>query len=371
MLSLAWSGVLLAGLLWSGWHVAIRTASESAAALLTSRDATVLAVGFYAAILVLLNEVGALPLAAFNGFVLERRYGLSAERLSSWLLDQAKAILLTIVIATIAASLIYWCVRRSPESWWLPASVVFAALMVGLAHLAPILLLPLFYDVKRLERASLRDRLLALAGRAGTRVLGVYEWGLAEKTRKANAALTGIGSSRRILVSDTMLAGYSDEEIEVVLAHELAHHVHGDVWTALILEAALAVVGFFVAARMLAAAVAPLGLRGPADIAGLPLLVLVFGGISLVTLPLGRALSRAHERRADRAALDLTGNPAAFVSAMGRLAAQNLAEERPSRLVRWLFLNHPPTDERIAAARAFFRRDAGGRPAAGGLQLTR
>jgi Zn-dependent protease with chaperone function len=112
-------------------------------------------------------------------------------------------------------------------------------------------------------------------------------------------------------------------------------------------------VGFFVAARVLAAAAAPLGLRGPSDIAGLPLLVLVFSGISLVTRPLARALSRAHERRADRVALELTGNPAAFVSAMGRLAAQNLAEDRPSRLVRWLFLNHPPTDERIAAARAF------------------
>jgi STE24 endopeptidase len=353
VLAVVWSGLLLVGILATGSHLTIRTATESAAAILTDRGSMALAVALYASVLVLLNEAGTLPVTAFSGLVLDRRYGLSAERASGWVFDQAKAVLLTVVIAAIVASLVYQCIRWSPESWWLPASLMFGALMIGLAHLAPVVLLPLFYDMKTLDRATLRERLLALARRAGTRVLGVYEWGLAARTRKANAALTGIGSSRRILVSDTMLDGYSDEEIEVVLAHELAHHVHGDAWKALAFETALALAGCFVAARILVAAASPLGLRGPTDIAGLPLLVLAFGGVSLAAQPLARALSRARERRADRTALELTRNPTAFVSAIGRLSAQNLAEDRPSRLVEWVFLSHPPTHERISAARAF------------------
>jgi STE24 endopeptidase len=224
---------------------------------------------------------------------------------------------------------------------------------VGLANLAPVLLLPLFYTVKPLERDTLRHRLLALADRAGARVLGAYEWGLAAKTRKANAALAGLGRTRRILVSDTMLAQYSEEEIEVVLAHELAHHVHGDIWKGLIFESALIVAGCFAAARMLGALAHWAGLRGPADPAGLPLLVAGAGAVSLVMLPVAHAMSRAHERSADRFALDLTRNPSAFISAMRRLSAQNLAEEHPSKLTQWLFYSHPPIRDRIAAAQAF------------------
>jgi STE24 endopeptidase len=199
----------------------------------------------------------------------------------------------------------------------------------------------------------LHARLLGLAERAGAKVLGAYEWGLAEKTRKANAALAGIGGTRRILVSDTMLAEYSDDEIEVVLAHELAHHVHGDIWKGIALESALVLAGFYFAARLLAAFAPTFGLDGVADLAGLPLLVLAAGAVSLVMVPFAHAMSRAFERSADRFALTLTKNPGAFVSAMKRLAAQNLAEEHPSRLVQILFYSHPPVRERIAAAQAF------------------
>ena len=207
--------------------------------------------------------------------------------------------------------------------------------------------------MKPLERESLRLRLLALAERAGARVLGAYEWGLGDKTKKANAALAGLGTTRRILVSDTMLAEYTDDEIEVVLAHELAHHVHGDIWKGIAFESALVVAGFYLASRALAALAAPVGLHGVADVAGLPLLLLAAGAVSLVMLPVAHAMSRAYERSADRFALDLTRNPGAFVSAMKRLGAQNLAEEHPSRLVRWLFYSHPPLRERIAAAQGF------------------
>src|SRR4029077_5476200 len=150
----------------------------------------------------------------------------------------------------------------------------FSAFIVGITLVTPILLLPLFYRVKPLERESLRRRLLGLAERAGARVLGAYELGLAEKTKKANAALAGLGSTRRILVSDTMLAEYSDEEIEVVLAHEIAHHVHGDIWKGIAFASVLILAGFYLASRALAGLAPVVGLTGVADIAGLPLLVL-------------------------------------------------------------------------------------------------
>jgi len=187
-------------------------------------------------------------------------------------------------------------------------------------------------------------------------VLGAYEWGLSDKTRKANAALAGLGATRRILVSDTMLAQYSDEEIEVVLAHELAHHVHGDIWKGIVFESALIVGGFYLGSRVLAWWSQALGVRGVTDVAGLPLLLLTAGALSLAMVPVAHAMSRAHERSADRFALDLTRNPAAFISAMRRLGAQNLAEEDPSPLVQWLFYSHPPLRERIEAAQAFSNR---------------
>jgi Zn-dependent protease with chaperone function len=345
VISLLSSVVILGGLVLTGWTVSLRNTAEAVAPF-----APVVA---YVFLLSLTNELLGLPLAVYSGFLLERRYGLSHERLTSWLLDQVKSFAVGLVLGGGAASLVYWLMRWAPERWWLLAGAAFALLIVGLTHLAPIMLLPLFYTVKPLDREGLRARLLALADRAGARVFGAYEWGLGEKTRKANAALTGVGSTRRILVSDTMLAEYSEDEIEVVLAHELAHHVHGDIWKGIAFESALVMVGFYLASQALRVAVAAAGLRGESDPAGMPILLLAAGMVSVVMIPAAHAMSRAYERSADRFALTLTGNPSAFISAMRRLGAQNLAEEHPSRLVQWLFYSHPPIQERIEAAREF------------------
>ena len=354
IVSLVWGVLLLAGLLWSGASVTLRSVAESLTARLVALSwAPAVSVLAYVLLLSLVSEIGSLPLGFYSGFVLERRYGLSNERFGGWLLDQAKSFGVGVALAWGGAGLIYFFIRLSPEGWWLSAGAACALLLVCLTNLAPLVLLPLFYTVKPLDRESLRVRLLALAERAGARVLGAYEWGLSDKTKKANAALTGIGATRRILVSDTMLTEYSDEEIEVVLAHEIAHHVHGDIWKGIAFESALILAGFFLASRVLEALWGRFGLRGVADVAGLPLLLLAAGAVSLVMVPCAHAISRAHERRADRFALDLTKNPSAFISAMRRLKAQNLAEEHPSRIVQWLFYSHPPIRERIAAAQAF------------------
>ncbi len=352
--SAAWTVALLAALLATGWSIALRARAAAAASALAGPGAVpTLTVVFYVVLLTIVIEAGGLPIDFYGGFVLERRYGLSTERLRGWVFDQLKALAVGTAVGAVAASVVYALIRRSPDGWWLSAGVVFALLIVGLANVAPVLLLPIFYRLKPLDRESLRRRLLGLADRAGARVLGAYEWGLGEKTRKANAALAGLGRTRRILVSDTMLAEYSEDEIEVVLAHELAHHVHGDIWKGILFESALVVAGFYLASRVLSALAAPIGLAGAADPAGLPLLFLAAGGVSLVMVPVALAMSRRFERSADRFALRLTRNPQAFISAMRRLGAQNLAEERPSRVVLWLFYSHPPIGERIAAAEAF------------------
>lgn len=346
--------LLLGGLLLTGLSVTLRHTAEAAAGRLVppwwQPGGTVLC---YVVLLSVINEIGSLPLGFYGGFLLERRYGLSTQTLGGWIGDQAKALALGLTLGGAGTAVIYWLIRQSPEWWWLEAGVLFALVIVALTNLAPVVLLPLFYAVKPLGREALSGRLLALADRAGARVLGAYEWGLGGKTKKANAALTGLGATRRILVSDTMLAEYSDDEIEVVLAHELAHHVHGDIWKGIIFESVLILAGFDLAALVLRALAGPLGLRGVDDVAGLPLLLLAAGAVSLVMLPVAHAMSRAFERSADRFALDLTRNPAAFISAMRRLGAQHLAEDHPSRLVQWLFYSHPPVRERIAAAQTF------------------
>jgi STE24 endopeptidase len=356
--SLLWTAMLLGGLVWSGASVALRETAASIARYATTSDTALpwLTVLFFVLLLSLLNEIVGIPLAFYGGYVVEKRYGLSNETLAAWAGDQAKSFGVGLLLAAPAASLVYALMRIWPDWWWAAAGASFALLIVGLTNLAPVVLLPLFYSVKPLDREALRARLLALADRAGASVLGAYEWGLAVKTKKANAALTGLGGTRRILISDTMLAEYSDEEIEVVLAHELAHHVHGDIWKGIVFESALVLAGFYCASTALARLAGPAGLQGIADPAGLPLLLLALGGVSLAMLPVAHALSREHERSADRFALELTENPHAFISAMRRLGAQNLAEERPSKIVEWLFYSHPPMRDRIASAAAFLPR---------------
>jgi STE24 endopeptidase len=295
------------------------------------------------------------PIAWYQGFALEHRYGLSTQKGAHWLADHVKATAVGTMLAIGAASVVFATLRWWPAWWWAISAALFVIAMVGLARLAPVLLLPLFYRFRPLDRPQLVDRLMALASRARTDVVGVFEWVLSSHTRKANAALAGLGQTRRILLSDTLLADYTEDEIEVVLAHELAHHVHRDLWRGIGIQVVVVVGGFFLADVVLRAAGGWLGYRGLSDPAAIPLLMLTGGTWSFLTLPIVNALSRAQERAADRYALETTRNPDAFVSAMKRLSQQNLAEDQPSTLVRLLFYSHPPIRERIEAARAFTR----------------
>ena len=305
----------------------------------------------YVLFLALILELVTLPFAFEAGWRLERKYGLSRESAGGWLRDRMKGFGVGVVLAAAAAELVYLTARVWPTWWWLAAATVLTAGMMLIAHLAPVLLMPLFVRTKPLNRPALSRRLATLSARAGVPIVGVFEWELGARTAKANAALTGFGSTRRILLSDTLLASYSDDEIEVILAHELSHHVHHDLWSAVAVESALLFAGAF-AAHLAITAIGPrLGVTAVSDVAGLPLLLIATATLSLLCAPAARALSRAHERRADAYALQLTHAPDAFISAMKRLGAQNLAEERTAGVARW-FQSHPPLAERIERARS-------------------
>jgi len=224
--------------------------------------------------------------------------------------------------------------------------------VIALANLAPVLLFPLFFKFRPLEDEELKRRLLQLSERAGTRVRGVYEWKLSEKSRKANAALAGWGNTRRIIVADTLLDRYTHDEIEAIFAHELAHHVYNHIPKGLALQAIASLAGFWLAAQALQRFTPRFGFRGLDDFANLPLLLVVSGVLSLVLLPVVNAVSRYFERQADDYALRSIPSTGPFITSMEKLAEQNLAERRPNPVIEFLFHSHPSIARRVARARA-------------------
>ncbi|MDP9269304.1 MAG: M48 family metallopeptidase [Acidobacteriota bacterium] len=314
----------------------------------------------YVAMLTLISQLIGLPLD-FYSFRLEHRYQLSNQKLGSWLRDQVKEWLVGLVLGAVVLELIYFTIRYAPDFWWLIAWVVVMGLFVIFAQLAPVLLLPLFYKFIPLEDEALKQRLVKLSERAGTRVRGVYEWKLSEKSKKANAALTGLGATRRIILADTLLSNYTGDEIEAVLAHELGHHVHKHIFKSILVQAGITLFGFWAADRVLRYAIVErewFGLRSLGDFAGIPLLLLVSSVLSLLLLPLLNAYSRFNERQADRYCWANIPAVDPFVTAMNKLAGQNLSERNPSRVVEVLFHSHPPVGKRITAAEAWAEKKA-------------
>jgi STE24 endopeptidase len=289
------------------------------------------------------------PVAWVQGYWLPRRYGLLHQPLASWLADRAKGGAIGAVLGLAAVEVIYLSMASLPL-WWLAAAAALLAMQVLLAFVFPVWLVPLFYSLVPLADEDLRRRLLALAARAGVMAVGVWVADQSRKSRTANAALAGLGRTRRILLYDTLVTRFTPPEVGSVLAHELAHHVHRDVWRGLAVQAALTLLALWIADRLLRLGVSLWGLEGPTDPAGLPWLALVLLGVGLVTMPLVNAWSRRLERQADDFALQLTGDVAAFVGAMQRLASLNLAERRPHWLKEVLFYSHPSIDRRIARA---------------------
>jgi STE24 endopeptidase len=313
-----------------------------------------LSVFFYLLLLLIIGKALGLSLD-YYGFQLERKYQLSTQRLGSWIWDEVKGFLVGLILGTIVVELLYFTIRQWPQHWWLLAWASFMGLFVLLAQLAPVILFPIFYKFEPLDNEDLRRKLVVLSERAGTRIRGVYRWKLSEKSKKANAALTGLGGTRRIILADTLLDNYQPEEIEAVLAHELGHHVHRHILKSIFVQAVVTLIGFWAANWTLHYAVDQHMFEELSDFANLPLLVLVSTVLSFLLMPALNAYSRFNERQADQYAFESITSIEPFISSMNKLAQQNLAERTPAKWVEWLFHSHPAISRRVAAAEAWRR----------------
>jgi STE24 endopeptidase len=338
-------GYILAWLIF-GWSLALRDTLAS----LLSRE-WMLVAGFalvFGGLYLLIN----IPLSFYSGFILPHRFEMSTQTLTGWITDQIKGILVGGVLGFIVLQVIYLVLRLYPDTWWLWAAGFLLLFSVVLANLAPVLLMPIFYKFKPIdeEYAGLAERLVRLTKRAGANVKGVYQFDMSRRTKAANAALTGVGNTRRILLGDTLLKEFNADEIETVVAHELGHHVHHDIPLGIAVEGVTTLVGLYLASIALNWGVGYFNFEGVWDIAALPLFMLVMGAYGLVTMPIGNAFSRWRERRADAYALEATGNGQAYASALTRLANQNLSDADPEPWVEFFLYSHPALNKRIARA---------------------
>ncbi|MGA7217991.1 MAG: M48 family metallopeptidase [Candidatus Sulfotelmatobacter sp.] len=331
---------------WTGWlrDLALRRGFQNYA----------LSVFIYLFLLLLIGKALTFALDYF-GFRLEHRFQLSTQKLRSWLWDEAKGFLVGLALAAIVVELLYFMIRQSPQHWWIITWAVFIGLFILMAQLAPLVLFPIFYKFEPLDDEDLRRRLVLLSEHAGTRVRGIYRWKLSDKSRKANAALTGLGSTRRIILADTLLDNFAPEEIEAVLAHELGHHVHWHILKSILVQAGIMLFGLWAANFVLHYAVDRRMFEELSDFANLPLLALTATALSLLLMPALNAYSRYNERQADRYAFESIASVDPFISSMNKLAQQNLAERTPSKWVEALFHSHPSISKRVTAAETWGR----------------
>ena len=332
-LSLGWAGAL------RNWLMTFTTDPWLLVALF---------VAIFGGIYSLLN----LPPGYYSGFVLPHRFGQSNQMFRDWVIDQIKGLAVGAPLGLLVLELLYLALRVTGPLWWLWAAGGMLVFSVVLSNLAPVLIAPLFNKYIPLgdEHRELADRLLELARRANTKVKGVFKFDMSKRTKAANAALTGIGNTRRIVLGDTLINEFSNDEIETVLAHELGHHVHRDIPILITFGTLSTTLSLYLASLALNWAINYFSFRGPADIAAFPALGLIFGAYGLITMPIENAVSRWRERMADDYALQSTGKNEAFASAFTRLANQNLGEIDPEKWVVFLFYSHPPLGERIAKA---------------------
>jgi STE24 endopeptidase len=295
-------------------------------------------------------EILTWPIDFWTSYVLEHRAQLSNQTLGGWVAQRVKGYLVGGILGLLLLLGLYAILWTTGATWWLWATAGWLLATLVLGRLMPILILPLFYKVTRLDDAELLERLRHLADGTGLTVEGVYRLHLSRETKKVNAALAGLGKSRRVLLGDTLLEQFTPEEIAVVFAHEVGHHVHRHLPKMIAVSVVLAVAGFALVDWVLRTLAPSLGYAGLADPVALPLLLFVLTAFGLVMSPAQNALSRFFERQCDRYALDRTGLADAYRSAFTKLARLNKSDADPHPVVAWLFYDHPPIRERLAMA---------------------
>ncbi|MDD2679732.1 MAG: M48 family metallopeptidase [Candidatus Omnitrophica bacterium] len=294
----------------------------------------------------------AFPFNFYQSYILERKFSLTTQALSDWFKDQLKSGIIAYVIALILLSAFYFILRRNPDSWWLAISIFWIFFSVVLAKLLPIVIIPLFFKYKKLSDETLRERIMRLAEKMKVKVLDCFEIDFSKKTLKGNAAFVGIGSTRRVILADTLKDKYSYDEIEVILAHEFSHYQLKHLLKLVVVNSITTLMVFYLIFRTSAYTLNLFGLSSLDDLAALPVILLYFIIFGIITQPLEAFISRSFERSADALALETTGLKDAFISTMDKLANQNLADRNPHPIIKFFFFDHPPIDERIKMAKS-------------------
>ncbi len=313
----------------------------------------VLLILFYSLILFILYSVLTFPLEFYRSYIVEHRFGLSRENFSHWFTDQLKQFLLGFIIFIILVEGFFYFLRQYPGNWWWIAGLFWIFFSIILAKLFPSLIIPLFFKYTRIADENLRRRIFDLAGKMKMKILDVYQINFSKKTTKANAALVGLGKSKRVILTDTLQGSFTPDEIEVILAHEFAHFRLRHIIKMLVLNAATILIVFYVFFKSADAIFSRFNLN-PADIAGLGIWIFCFTVFQLMFTPFLNWLSRNMERNADSLAIRFTGNKDAFISMMEKLSQQNLVERKPAAWIKILFYDHPPVAERIAMAESSY-----------------
>lgn len=292
------------------------------------------------------------PMSYYTEHVLEHYYELSHQDFGGWLGDYIKSLLIDLVLGLVFFEIIYTLLHFAPETWWFWATIFYIAFVIVLSTLFPTLIMPLFNKFEPLENEELTEKVNAMMQEAGINVVGVYQWGLEEKTSTGNAAFTGFGKTKRIILGDTLLKDYSDEQILSILAHEVGHYRNRDTTRLLAVGSVMAIAGFWIAHQVLQFLVGRLGFEDAADIATLPLFLFALMVFSIVTMPISNGYSRRREYAADRYAVEKMGGADGLTTALEQLADQNLTDKDPNRLIEILLHSHPALSRRIAAAQA-------------------
>jgi STE24 endopeptidase len=306
---------------------------------------------FFITIIGILYSILNFPFDFYGSYIIEHRFSLSNQTVAAWLIEKIKGAAVGIVIGVPVAVVFYVFLKLTGWFWWLWFSVFIFFISVFLARVAPVIIFPLFYKFKNLESDEIRRRITRLLDDQGIPIKGIYSFNLSKDTKKANAGFTGIGRSKRIILSDTLIGQFTPDEIAVVFAHEMGHYKKRHIVKSIALGAFSIFLSFYLCGELYRLTLGYLGFAHVYDIAAIPVLFFYLTLFSLVTMPLSNALSRKYEREADRYALEVTRDREAFISSMEKLADMNLADRDPNPVTEFMLYSHPSIKKRIAFAR--------------------
>ncbi|MCZ2268193.1 MAG: M48 family metallopeptidase [Ignavibacteriales bacterium] len=293
------------------------------------------------------------PVNFYTGFYLEHKYNLSNQTFKKYVLENLKSMMVGLVIGVPILLLFFFILNQFEDLWWLVFASAMFLISVVLSQIFPILIMPIFYKITPLNDDELKARITKLAKGAGITVQNVFSFNMSKNTKKANAAFTGLGKTKRIILGDTLLNDYTKDEIETVIAHELGHYKYKHIQKNILFGTAASFLTFFLISLLYKLSISWFDFNNILQIAALPVLSLWAMLIGLVQTPIGNILSRKYEYEADRYAVESTLKPQSFISTLNKLTDQNLGDRKPHPFVEWFFYSHPSVKNRINALEKF------------------